>query len=247
MSRGIVHLVGAGPGDPGLLTIKGRSLIEEADVIVYDALVNPSLLLLNDDAEKIDAGKRGGDHTMGQEDINKLLCELGKAGRKVVRLKGGDPFLFGRGAEEAEALRVEGVEVRVVPGVSSAIAVPELAGIPVTHRDHSSMVTFVTGHERADRGEDRLNWSNLAACGGTIVILMGMGNIGRISAALIEGGLPSDTPAAVVTDGSTVNQRCLRSRLGDVAEDVSQKGLKAPGIIIIGDSVRSMDVLGDLG
>lgn len=247
MARGSVHLVGAGPGDPGLLTVRGKGLISSAEVIVYDALIDPSLLEINPDAERIDVGKRGGDHKMSQDDINALLCELGASGAKVVRLKGGDPFLFGRGAEEAEALRRAGIDVHVVPGVSSAIAVPELAGIPVTHRDHSSMVTFVTGHERADRDSDRLEWERLATMGGTIVVLMGMSNLERISSSLMGGGMSPDTPAAVITDGSTPRQKTLRSNLRDIHGDVLRKGMKAPGIVVIGDCVRTMDLLEDIG
>lgn len=246
MGKGVVHLVGGGPGDPELLTVKGRRLIEEAEVIVYDALIDRSLLDINLRAEKIDVGKRGGNHTMSQEGINALLCKLAAEGKKVVRLKGGDPFLFGRGAEEAEALRDAGQDVHVVPGISSAISVPELCGIPVTHRDHASMVTFVTGHERSDRGSDRLDWARLAGNGGTIVVLMGMGNIERISKGLIDGGLDVSTPTAVLVEGSTPRQKVLRTTIGSVADDVKANGLKAPGIIVIGGCVSAMDFLGDL-
>ncbi len=246
MTKGVVHLVGGGPGDPELLTVKGKRLIESADVIVYDALIDKSLLDLNPKAEHIDAGKRGGDHKMSQDDINALLCRLAEQGRNVVRLKGGDPFLFGRGAEEAEALKMAGQEVHVVPGISSAISVPEICGIPVTHREHASMVTFVTGHERSDRESDRLDWAKLAQIGGTIVVLMGMSNIPRIADALMGGGLPPSTPTAVMVDGSTERQRVLRTTINDVAEDVEVNGLRAPGIIVIGGCVSTMDKLGDL-
>lgn len=244
--EGEVFLIGAGPGDPGLLTIRGKSLIEEADVIVYDALVEPSLLDFNASADKINVGKRGGDHIMPQSEINSLLTDLAKKGLKVVRLKGGDPFLFGRGAEEAEFLIKEGIKVHVVPGVSSAISVPELCGIPVTHRDHSSMVTFVTGHERGDREEDRLNWQKIARCGGTIVILMGMENALNISRSLCDGGLDPTTPVAVIMEGSTPRQRSISTNLRSVSDDIKKNGLKAPGIIVVGDCVSKMHILGDL-
>ncbi len=246
MNKGEVHLVGAGPGDPGLLTVRGRELIQQADVLVHDALVDASLLDLNPGAERIDAGKRGGDHTLRQEEINALLAELALQGRKVVRLKGGDPFLFGRGAEEAEHLRRAGVSVHVVPGVSSAIAVPELCGIPVTHRGNSSLVTVVTGHERDGRAEDRIDWGHLAGTGGTIVVLMGMGNLRRIAASLQEGGMAPGTPVAVISEGSTGGQRALRSDLAHAADDVGSAGLKAPGVIVIGECVERMEELGDL-
>ncbi len=246
-TTGVVHLVGGGPGDPELLTVKGKRLIESADVIVYDALIDKSLLDLNPEAEHIDVGKRGGNHKMSQSDINALLCRLAAQGSNVVRLKGGDPFLFGRGAEEAESLRKAGLEVHVVPGISSAISVPELCGIPVTHRDHASMVTFVTGHERSDRDNDRLDWGKLAECGGTIVVLMGMGNIPRISKALVDGGMPSSTPVAVIVNGSTPRQKVLRTTISRAADDVEANGMKAPGIIVIGGCVTTMDVLGDMG
>lgn len=246
-TKGVVHLVGGGPGDPDLLTVKGKRLIESADVIVYDALIDKSLLKLNPEAEHIDVGKRGGDHKMSQDDINALLCRLAERGSNVVRLKGGDPFLFGRGAEEAEALIDAGQEVHVVPGISSAISVPELCGIPVTHRDHASMVTFVTGHERSDRESDRLDWGKLAQCGGTIVVLMGMSNIPRISKALMEGGLPTNTPTAVIVNGSTPRQKVLKTTIATAAGDVEANEMRAPGIIVIGGCVTTMDSLGDLG
>jgi len=246
LNEGEVHLVGAGPGDPGLLTVRGKELIQQADVLVHDALVDSSLLELNPQAERVDAGKRGGEHTLRQEEINERLADLAEQGKMVVRLKGGDPFLFGRGAEEAEHLRRRGITVHVVPGVTSAIAVPELCGVPVTHRDHSSQVTIVTGHERAGRDEDRIDWAHLAESKGTIVVLMGMGNLRSISASLLEGGMPAETPVAVMTEGSTEGQRTLVSRLGTAAEDVERAGLKAPGIIVIGGCVERMVTLGDL-
>ena len=244
---GAVYLVGAGPGDPGLITVRGLELLRMADTVVYDALANRDLLdECREDAELIDAGKRGGDHTMRQEEINRLLVELAVGGRMVVRLKGGDPFMFGRGAEEAAELRGAGVEVHVVPGISSSISVPELAGIPVTHRDCASMVTFLTGHERGDRREDRVDWRALAEGHGTLVILMGMGNAGSIASDLTAGGMPGDTPAAVITRGSTPEQTADVTTLSGLEGIIREKGLTAPGIIVIGSVARIRDRLGDL-
>lgn len=245
--KGKVYLVGAGPGDLGLITVKGKELLREADVVLYDALANPDLLALcRKDAELVDAGKRGGDHNLKQWETNGLLVKYAEEGKTVVRLKGGDPFLFGRGAEEAEELRKAGIEVHVVPGVSSSISVPELAGIPVTHRDHASMVTFVTGNEKADRKEDRVDWKALAESHGTIVILMGLGNAESISRGLIEGGMDPSVPAAVITDGSTPQQRVEVTTVSEIAETIRGKGLKPPGIIVVGSVVSVREALGDL-
>ena len=244
---GKVYLVGAGPGDPGLRTIRGMELLRSADVVMYDALSNPDLLKeCRPDAELIDAGKRGGDHHLRQWQTNELLVRYASEGRTVVRLKGGDPFLFGRGAEEAEELRNAGAEVHVVPGVSSSISVPELAGIPVTHRDHTSLVTFVTGHEKEDRAEDRIDWRSLVNGHGTIVVLMGLGNAARISAGLIGGGMSPDMPAAVISKGSTPEQRVELTTVSRLAETIAEKGLEAPGIMVIGTVAEIRNVLGDM-
>lgn len=242
---GRVYLVGAGPGDPGLMTMKGMRLLREADAVVYDALANPELLgSCRPDALLIDAGKRGGDHTMTQDRTNAKLVELAAAGMTVVRLKGGDPFMFGRGAEEAEALRAEGIEVHAVPGISSAIAAPELAGIPPTHRDHAPLVTFITGHEK--EGGGRIDWRRLADGHGTLVILMGMGNVAVIAAELAAAGMAPETPAAVIVDGSLPTQRTERTTLADLAETIAVKGLKAPGVIVIGSTASVRDIIGDM-
>lgn len=244
---GKVYLVGAGPGDPGLITVKGLELLRTADVVFYDALANPLLLReCREDAELIDAGKRARDHHLSQWQTNELLVKHAQEGKTVVRLKGGDPFLFGRGAEEAEELRKAGVEVHVVPGVSSSISVPELAGIPVTHRDHASLVTFVTGHEKDGRGGDRVDWKALAEGHGTIVVLMGLGNAAGISKGLIEGGMSPETPAAVICKGSTPEQRVEVTVLSRLADTISEKGLEAPGIMVIGDVATVRSRLGDL-
>lgn len=244
---GKVYLVGAGPGDPGLMTIKGMQLLREADVVMYDALSNPDLLKeCKEGAELIDAGKRSSDHHLSQWQTNELLVKYASEGKNVVRLKGGDPFLFGRGAEEAEELRKAGAEVHVVPGVSSSISVPELAGIPVTHRDHTSLVTFVTGHEKADRDKDRIDWKALVNGHGTIVILMGLGNAASISKGLIEGGMSPDMPAAIISKGSTPEQRVELTVVSKLRETIEEKRLEAPGIMVIGTVTELRRVLGDM-
>lgn len=244
---GKVYLVGAGPGDPGLFTIKGMELLRKADVVMYDALSNPDLLKeCKDGAELIDAGKRARDHHLSQWQTNELLVKYAAGGKLVVRLKGGDPFLFGRGAEEAEELRKAGAEVHVVPGVSSSISVPELAGIPVTHRDYASLVTFITGHEKADREEDRIDWRSLVNGHGTLVILMGLGNAGKISKELIEGGMSPDMPAAVISKGSTPDQRVETTTVSKLEQTIREKALEPPGIMVIGEVATVRDRLGDL-
>ena len=243
---GHIFLVGAGPGDLGLITVKGLEILRSAEVVVYDALANPDLLKECPDAELIDVGKRSNRHTMAQTDINELLVSVGMNGKRVVRLKGGDPFLFGRGAEEAAALRRAGVGVSVIPGVSSSISVPELAGIPITHRDHSPMVTFVTGHEM-DGKMWHLDWRRLAEGMGTIVILMGMKNASAISVSLIEGGMSPDMPVSVTVNGSTDRERTVTSKLSELGGMIAKEGLEPPGIIVIGNVVSERTVLGDMG
>ncbi len=244
---GKVYLVGAGPGDPGLMTVRGLELLRAADIVLYDALSNPDLLKeCKEGAELIDAGKRGGDHHLKQWETNALLVKKAEEGKLVIRLKGGDPFLFGRGAEEAEELRKAGAEVHVVPGVSSSISVPELAGIPVTHRDHASLVTFITGHEKADRSEDRIDWKALVGGHGTLVILMGLGNAGNISKELIAGGMSPDMPAAIISKGSTPQQRVGVTTVSRLEETIREEALEAPGIMVIGEVAKLRDVLGDL-
>ena len=244
---GKVYLVGAGPGDPGLFTVRGLELLRSADVVFYDALANPELLKeCKEGAELIDAGKRARDHHLSQWQTNELLVKYASEGKVVVRLKGGDPFLFGRGAEEAEELRNAGAEVHVVRGVSSSISVPELAGIPVTHRDYASMVTFVTGHEKDGREGDRVDWKALADSHGTIVVLMGLGNAANISKGLIEGGMSLDMPAAVISKGSTPDQRVEVTKVSDLARTIEEKKLEAPGIMVIGQVASVRERLGDL-
>ncbi len=240
-SGGIVYLVGAGPGDPGLLTVRGRELLADCDAVVFDALANPALLPVPDAAgrpELHDVGKRGGSAASArQEEIDALLVALGRSGRRVVRLKGGDPFVFGRGSEEAEALRAAGVPFEVVPGVTAGIAAPAYAGIPVTHRGVATSVTFVTGHEDPAQGEGRTDWEALARAGGTIVLYMGMKTLPRIAAALAAGGMSLDTPAAAVQWGTHARQRTLVATLGTLAARAADAGIGAPVITVIGPVV----------
>ena len=224
-----VHLVGAGPGDPELLTVRGARLIASADVIVHDALADASIIeLARPDAERIDVGKRPGRPTP-QETINALLVHLGRQGLEVVRLKGGDPFVFGRGGEEAEALARAGIAYSVVPGISSAIAAPAAAGIPVTHRGVSASFTVVTGH-RERGGSSSIDWEALARIGDTIVVLMGVSERGRIAERLIAGGLAPDTPVAAVRYGTRPEQTTIRTTLGALAD----APIESPATIVIG-------------
>jgi uroporphyrinogen III methyltransferase/synthase len=228
-----VHLVGAGPGDPGLITVRGRELLERCDAVVFDRLANPRLVALAPaSAERIDVGKRPGDHAMTQDRINELLVELGSRLDCVVRLKGGDPFVFGRGGEEAIVLRDAGVRFEVVPGVSSAYAVPAYAGIPVTHRGAAAQVTFVTGHEDPAKPGSDVDWDWLARSPGTVVFLMGVGSLARNADRLIEHGMPATTPAAVISRGTLPAQRSVAADLGGIAEAAA--GLPAPAITVVG-------------
>ena len=242
---GHVFLVGAGPGDPGLITVKGLAALRSADAVIYDALANSELLKECKNAEIINVGKRSNNHTKTQSEINELLISLGKEGKNVVRLKGGDPFLFGRGAEEAEALVKACVGVSVIPGISSSIAVPELAGIPVTHRKYSSLVTFITGHEM-DSKKISIDWKALSDGHGTLVILMGMKNAGLISSSLIKGGMTPDMSVGIITNGSTDAQKTFTCKLIDLQSTIEKEHLEPPGIIIIGEVVTERDILGDL-
>jgi uroporphyrin-III C-methyltransferase len=245
--NGEVYLVGAGPGAPDLITVRGRELIERADVIIHDSLIPMELLqLAGKDAEIIDVGKRGGHHKVRQENTNEILASKALEGNLVVRLKGGDPFVFGRGGEEAELLRERGISVHLVPGVTSAISVPGLAGIPVTHRDQASLVTFVTGHEGAHKEEDLIDWSVLARTGGTIVILMGVGQLDKNMDALIEGGMQPSTPVAVVERGATPQQRTVTGTVGSISDVVREAGVEAPAIVIVGEVTRSREKLKDM-
>ncbi len=234
--RGVVWLVGAGPGDPGLLTLKGRHCIAEADVIVYDYLSNPALLAhARADAEIIYAGKQAARHAMEQDEINALLCEKALEGKRICRLKGGDPFVFGRGGEEALYLVERGVPFEVVPGVSSAIAAPAYAGIPVTHRECASSVRIITGHEDPTKPESSLDWREIAATSGTLVFLMGIRNISQIAEHLITGGRPASTPAAVITNGTLPTQRTVAGTLADIAQRAETANIAPPGLLVVGE------------
>ncbi len=235
---GRVCLVGAGPGDPGLITVRGLDRLRAADVIVYDALVLPSLLReARADAVIIDVGKRHADHKMTQEEINALLLEQAKSGRFVVRLKGGDPFVFGRGAEEAVYLARHDVHCEIVPGVTAGVAAPAMAGIPVTHRHFASSVTFVTGHEDPAKSKsvtDLKALASLVKTGGTLCIYMGMNRLDALTDELLQHGLPPETPAAIVEWGATPRQQSLRTTLDRLSSQVVEESLRAPAIIIIG-------------
>ncbi|NTU80541.1 MAG: uroporphyrinogen-III C-methyltransferase [Chloroflexales bacterium] len=238
MSQGFVSLVGAGPGDPELITLKGLRRLRAAEVVVHDALIGRELLEeCRPDAEIIDAGKRAGGPARPQLWINRLLVERAQRGQQVVRLKGGDPFIFGRGAEEAEALVAAGVAWEVVPGVSSAVAAPAYAGIPLTHRSHAASFAVVTGHEPADRAASRLHWQALAHGIDTLVFLMGTGRLAEISARLIEAGRPAATPAAVVRWGTTADQTLAVATLATISATVAQAGIAPPALLVVGDVV----------
>ncbi|MFE9954057.1 uroporphyrinogen-III C-methyltransferase [Micromonospora sp. NPDC005299] len=239
---GRVALVGAGPGDPELITVKGWRLLTEADVVVADRLV-PGLLLdeLRADVELVDASKIPYGPARAQEEINRILVDRARAGKVVVRLKGGDPYVFGRGGEEVLACAEAGVPVTVVPGVTSAISVPAAAGVPVTHRAVAHEFTVVSGHVAPDSPASLVRWESLAGLRGTLVILMGLKNLAAISATLVAHGRPADTPAAVIQEGTTSGQRTLRSTLGAVAADVAAAGLRPPAIVVVGDVVGALD------
>jgi uroporphyrinogen III methyltransferase/synthase len=231
---GMVAIVGAGPGDPGLLTVRARQLLDGAEVVVHDALVSVEILR-GLRGECIDVGKRRGKHVAEQEQINQLLVRLAREGRRVVRLKGGDPLLFGRGGEEMQALREAGVPYIVVPGVSAAIAGPAMAGIPVTHSDHAAAVTIVTGHECEELVRDPLRWRAMAETGHTLVILMGLTHLGEIAGRLMEAGRPVDTPVAVVQEATTPRERAVTGTLADIAERVLAAGIVAPAVVVVGN------------
>jgi len=235
--KGIVYLVGAGPGDPGLLTLRAVEVLARADVVVIDALVSSEILgRIKPSSEIIDAGKRAGNHTLDQAEINSLLVSKAAEGKVVVRLKGGDPFVFGRGGEEAEELFQAGIRFEIVPGVTSAIASPAYAGIPVTHREHATSVSFVTGHESDD--STGVAWNHLAKVGGTLVFLMGVRRLPEICAHLIDEGMAGATPVAVVSRGTTSRQRTIVGSLDDIAQKVRAAALETPALIVVGEVVR---------
>jgi uroporphyrinogen III methyltransferase/synthase len=238
VSKGKVYLVGAGPGDPGLFTLRGRELLERAEVVIYDYLANEELLkFARPDAERIYVGKKGGDHTVPQKGINDILVEKGR-NHMVVRLKGGDPFVFGRGGEEAQELVAEGIPFEVVPGVTAAVAVPAYAGIPLSHRDFTASMAFVTGHEREDKDDTKIQWEKLSTAVGTLVFFMGVKNLPEICRNLMDHGRSPQTPVAVIRWGTTPEQQTVVGTLEDIAERVRAAQLKPPAITVVGEVVR---------
>jgi uroporphyrinogen III methyltransferase / synthase len=241
---GKVYLVGAGPGDPGLLTLKARDLIAAADCILYDYLVNPEILVhAAADAELIDVGKRGTEYGWTQDEINRLLVEKGRRHSLVVRLKGGDPFIFGRGGEEATALVEAGIEWEMVPGVSAGASVPAYAGIPVTHRGVSSSVAFVTGHEQAGKAASSIRWEHLATGVDTLVFFMGMSKLREISSKLIANGRSPETPVAIVEWGTYEHQHVLVGQLSEITVLAERERIGPPAIVIVGEVVRLRESL----
>jgi uroporphyrinogen III methyltransferase / synthase len=238
LAPGKVYLIGAGPGDPELLTIKAQRLLREADVVLYDRLLSPKILEgLGAEVELIDVGKSAGRHKLTQEGINQLLIEKASQGKVVARLKGGDPYVFGRGGEEALALLEKGIPVETVPGVTSAIAAPELAGIPVTHRKVASTLTIVTGHEEPGK-DNPLDWSVLAKLTGTLVVLMGMARLEENISLLLGGGKSPKTPAALVEKGGWPEQRLVTGTLGDIASRAREANVQPPAILVVGEVVE---------
>src|SRR5438132_11209603 len=236
--NGKVYLAGAGPGDLGLLTLRAKECIEQADVIVYDHLANPEMLgWARDNAEIIYAGKKAGEHSLSQQEINALLVEKAREGKKVVRLKGGDPFVFGRGAEEAKAIVDVGIEFEIVPGITSAIAGPAYAGIPVTHRAENSHVTFFTGHEDPAKTESAIDYAALAKLGGTQVMLMGVERLEPITREMLKQGVREDLPVALVRWATTGRQETLTGTLKNIAQRAAARGFKAPAVAVFGNVV----------
>ena len=235
---GICYLVGAGPGDPGLLTLRAKEVLERADVVLYDYLCNSEIIAhAPDDAERIYVGKKAADHAIPQDELNALLVQLSQSGKTVVRLKGGDPFVFGRGGEEAQELRAAGVPFEIVPGISSTVAGPCYAGIPVTHRDHCSQLTIFTGHEDPTKGESSLDYEKIAKADGTKVMLMGVGQLERVTGELLKAGAAGETPVALVRWATTGRQQTLVSDLENVSKRVEETGFKAPAVTVIGGVV----------
>lgn len=243
LEPGWVWLCGAGPGDPGLLTLHAANALGQADVVIYDALVQEQILSWAPQAEHIYAGKRGGKPSAKQRDISLHLIELARAGKKVLRLKGGDPFVFGRGGEEAQTLVQHGIPIRIIPGISAGIGGLAYAGIPVTHRDVNQSVTFVTGHDQSGNTPGSLDWDSISKGSQVLVIYMGMKHIAQIAAKLIAAGRGLNEPAAVVTTATTDDQQVLETTLGTIVDDIATAGLEPPAIICVGQSVLMRQVL----
>lgn len=243
LEPGWVWLCGAGPGDPGLLTLHAVNALRQADVVIYDALVQEDILAWAPQAEHIYAGKRGGKPSAKQRDISLRLVDLARAGKRVLRLKGGDPFVFGRGGEEAQTLVQHGVPIRIIPGISAGIGGLAYAGIPVTHRDVNQSVTFITGHDQSGNATGSLNWQAISDGSQVLVIYMGMKHIAHITAQLLAAGRPISEPVAVVTTATTPDQKVLETTLGTVVHDLAEAGLEPPAIICVGASVLMRQVL----
>ena len=243
LQPGWVWLCGAGPGDPGLLTLHALNALRQADIVVYDALIEPQILDWASQAQHIFAGKRGGKPSVKQRDISLHLVELARAGHRVLRLKGGDPFVFGRGGEEAQTLVQHRVPIRVIPGISAGIGGLAYAGIPVTHRDVNQSVTFVTGHDQSGASPTSQNWRAISEGSQVIVIYMGVKHLAQIARDLLAAGRPFDEPVAIVTDATTPQQRVLETTLGRAVSDLAASGLTPPAIICIGRAVLMRQVL----
>lgn len=243
-TKGFVYLVGAGPGDPGLITVKGLNCIRKADVLVYDRLASPRLLAYaRPEAERIYVGKSPDRHAMVQEEINQLLVDKAKEGKVVTRLKGGDPFVFGRGGEEAELLVENHIPFEVVPGITSAISVPAYAGIPVTHRGYTSTLAIITGNEDPSKDDSSIAWDKIATGAGTLVFLMGMGNLPGICARLMEFGRPPETPVALIRWGTRPEQRTITGTLENIHQRATEANFKNPAVIVVGEVVKLRDKL----
>ncbi|MDE0851005.1 uroporphyrinogen-III C-methyltransferase [Yoonia sp.] len=243
LQPGWVWLCGAGPGDPGLLTLHAVNALRQADVVIYDALVQEAILAWAPQAEHIYAGKRGGKPSAIQRDISLRLVDLARAGKRVLRLKGGDPFVFGRGGEEAQTLVQHNIPIRIIPGISAGIGGLAYAGIPVTHRDVNQSVTFITGHDQSGNATGSLNWQAISDGSQVLVIYMGMKHIAQISSKLIAAGRPLSEPVAVVTTATTEDQRVLETTLGTIVQDITAAGMEPPAIICVGASVLMRQVL----
>ncbi len=243
---GMVYLIGAGPGDPGLITVRGLELLRRAQVVVYDRLIDPALLCqARADAELIYVGKASSHHTLPQDEINALLVDRASRGYFVARLKGGDPFIFGRGGEEALALAAAHIPFEIVPGVTSAISVPAYAGIPVTHRDVARSVTLITGHEDGKCAETSTDWAAIASTPGTLVFLMGVTKLPCIAENLIAHGRPPETPAAIIERGATAQQRVVIGRLDDICDRARAADIHPPAITVVGQVVAFAELLGE--
>lgn len=243
LDPGWVWLCGAGPGDPGLMTLHGLNALGQADAIVYDALVEPAILDWAPQAEHIYAGKRGGKPSVAQRDISLRLVDLARSGRRVLRLKGGDPFVFGRGGEEAQTLVQHEIPIRIIPGISAGIGGLAYAGIPVTHRDVNQAVTFVTGHDQSGNTPTSLDWASISKGSQVLVIYMGMKHLAQIAASLIEAGRAETEPVAIVTSATTPDQHVLETTLANCAADAKAAGIEPPSIICVGRSVLMRQAL----